>query len=183
VAGTVDAIVHDLLEEPEPRQANTQRGGVAVLVQDCCRRKVVTAEPHLSVRQVAQIMETEGVGTVVVADGSELFGLLSDRDIALHVLIERLDAEAVQARDLMHTPVVTVPEETSLGRAARVLRMHAARRLPVINGEGKLVGMIGSDDLVGLLSRKLVGLSRVIENQRPTQRPEEELGETIDRSE
>jgi CBS domain-containing protein len=130
-------------------------------------------------------MEREGVGTVVVIDGSEPVGLLSDRDIALHVLIERLDAEAVQAGDLMHTPVVTIPEETSLGRAARVLRLHAARRLPVVDPEGNVVGMIGSDDLVGLLSRKLAGLARVIENQRPTRGSvqDEAIGETIDRSE
>jgi CBS domain-containing protein len=146
---------------------------------------VVTAAPDLSVRQIAQMMEKERVGTVVVTDGSEPIGLLSDRDIALHVLIERLDAEAVQARDLMHTPVVTVPEDTSLGRAARVLRMHAARRLPVVNSDGKVVGMIGSDDLVGLLSGTLSGLTKVIENQRPTKSSvhEEEIGETIDRSE
>jgi CBS domain-containing protein len=154
-----------------------------VLVRESCRRKVVTTEPDVSVRQVAQIMGQERVGTVVVTEAAEPVGLLSDRDVALHVLIGRLDAEAVQARDVMHTPVVTIHEGASLAHAAHDLRAHAARRLPVVDDKGKLVGMIGADDLVGLLSRELARLAQVIEHQLPAQRPQDDFKQTIDRSE
>jgi CBS domain-containing protein len=115
----------------------------------------VTTEADVSVREVAQTMERERVGTVIVTESANPVGILTDRDIALNVLIGRLDAEAVRARDLMQTPLVTIPEQTSLGSAARVLRMHAARRLPVVDERGRPVGVIGAEDLVGVLSREL----------------------------
>jgi CBS domain-containing protein len=128
----------------------------------------VTVDGRLSVREVVETMRKERVGTVVVVEGPEPAGLLSDRDIALQVLIDRLDAGAVQARELMRSPVVTVPEETPLADAAQVLRTNGRGRLPVADKEGKLVGMIGSDDLVGVLSRSLAGLASAIAHQRPT---------------
>jgi CBS domain-containing protein len=141
----------------------------------------VTAEADVSVREVAQTMEREGVGTVIVTESANPVGILTDRDIALNVLIDRLDAEAVQARDLMQTPLVTIPEQTSLARAARVLRMHAARRLPVVDEQGRPVGVIGSEDLVGVLSQDLAALARVVEKQRPSR--SEDARQIIDRSE
>jgi CBS domain-containing protein len=128
-------------------------------------------------------MERERVGTVVVTEAALPVGILTDRDIALGVLIERLDAEAVQARDLMQAPLVTIPERTSLARAARVLRMQAARRLPVVDERGRPVGVIGSEDLVGVLSQELGALAKVVERQRPRLRSEAEVLQSIDRSE
>ena len=152
-------------------------------VGDWCHRRVVTAEADISVREVARTMERERVGTVIVTESDNPVGILTDRDIALHVLIERLDAEAVQARDLMQSPFITIPEETSLGRAARILRMHAARRLPVVDERGRPVGVIGSEDLVGVLSRELAALAKVVERQRPSPGSEAEAKQTIERSE
>jgi CBS domain-containing protein len=143
----------------------------------------VTTEADVSVREVAQTMERERVGTVIVTESANPIGILTDRDIALNVLIERLDAEAVQARDLMQTPLVTIPEQTSIGRAARVLRMHAARRLPVVDEQGRPVGVIGAEDLVGVLSRELAALAKVVERQRPAPEGEAQAKQTIDRSE
>jgi CBS domain-containing protein len=143
----------------------------------------VTTEADVSVREVAQTMERERVGTVIVTESASPIGILTDRDIALNVLIERLDAEAVQARDLMQTPLVTIPEQTSIGRAARVLRMHAARRLPVVDEQGRPVGVIGAEDLVGILSRELAALAKVVERQRPAPEGEAQAKQTIDRSE
>jgi CBS domain-containing protein len=143
----------------------------------------VTVEANLPVRQVVDLMGEEKVGTVVVVEGTEPVGLLSDRDIALHVLIERLDAGVVRARELMHSPVVTIPEATSLAEAADVLQARGADRLPVVDEQGKVVGMIGSDDLLGLLSQQLAGLARVIAHQRPTEQLESELRPTPDSSE
>jgi CBS domain-containing protein len=143
----------------------------------------VTTEADVSVREVAQTMERERVGTVIVTESANPVGILTDRDIALNVLIGRLDAEAVRARDLMQTPLVTIPEQTSLGSAARVLRMHAARRLPVVDERGRPVGVIGAEDLVGVLSRELAALAKVVERQRPPPEWEAQAKQTIDRSE
>jgi CBS domain-containing protein len=152
-------------------------------VGEYCRRSLVTAGPGVSVREAARIMAREGVGTVIVIDRDEPVGILTDRDIALRVLVEQLDAEAVPIKDLMRKPVVTVREDTTLSAVVRALRAHAVRRLPVVDRRGKLIGVIASDDLVGLIGQEVAGLASAVDSQRPPERSEDEVKQTIDRSE
>jgi CBS domain-containing protein len=152
-------------------------------VADYCQRRVVTAGADLSAREAAQRMEQEGVGTLIITKDERPIGLLSDRDLALGVLCERLDPGAVQIGELMRKPPVTVTEDTPVGRVVQTLRVHALRRLPVVNAGGKLVGIIAIDDLIGLLGHEISGLAEAVRSQQPHVQSGEERRETIDRSE
>lgn len=150
-------------------------------VGDYCRTPIVTVAPDLSVREAAQQMGSHGVGTLVVAEGERPVGMLTDRDIALEVLCGRLDAESVPVRDVMRSPVVTLPHGTPVAEAARLLQLHRVRRLPVVGEDGKLAGMLSVDDLIPLIARELSGISDAIEAQRPPEPPSQV--QTVDRSE
>lgn len=155
----------------------------AMSIAQHCRIPVVTVTPERSVREAAQRMGQSGVGALVVVEEGAPVGMVTDRDIALEVLCKRLDADAVPVREIMHRPVVTLPEDTSIREATRFLRLHALRRLPVVDDSGRVVGLIAVDDLVGLIARELRPLAEAIASQLPRETPEEERIQTIDRSE
>jgi CBS domain-containing protein len=150
-------------------------------VGDYCRKPIVTVAPDLSVRAAAQQMKAQGVGALVVTEGERPVGMLTDRDVALEVLCGHLDAESVPVRDIMRSPVVTLSEGTPVAEGARLLRMHRVRRLPVVDKDGKLLGMLSVDDLLPLIARELAGISEAIQGQRPPEPPSQT--ETINRSE
>jgi CBS domain-containing protein len=150
-------------------------------VGDYCRTPIVTVAPDLSVREAARQMKAQGVGTLVVTEAERPVGMLTDRDVALEVLCGHLDAESVPVRDIMRSPVVTLREGTPVAEGARMLEMQRVRRLPVVEKDGKLVGMLSVDDLLPLIARELAGISEAIQCQRPPEPPSQI--ESIDRSE
>lgn len=148
-----------------------------------CRSPVVTVTAELSVREAAQRMDRHGVGTVVVVDSGAPVGVLTDRDIALEVLCNRLDAEAVTVGEVAHRPVATVGVDTWVREAAALLRAYGLRRLPVVDGDGKLAGLISVDDLLQLTASRLASIGEVLAAQAPVERPAEEEIQTIDHAE
>ena len=116
-------------------------------------RSVVTVEPATPVVRVAGIMEDRSVGSVVVVDGDRPVGIITDRDLVTRVLAPGKDPAALTARDVMTAPLKTVSEADEALKAATLMREAHVRRLPVLSGEGRLVGIIALDDLTYHLSR------------------------------
>ena len=116
-------------------------------------RSVVTVEPSTSVVAIAKIMEDRSVGSVVVLDDEKPVGILTDRDLVTRVMAQEKDASSLTAHDVMSAPLKTVPEGEDALKAATLMREAQVRRLPVINAEGKLIGIIALDDLTYHLSR------------------------------
>jgi len=143
-------------------------------VGDYCHAPVEVVSADAPLRSVARVMERERVGSVVVMEGERVRGVVTDRDVALRVLAHAGDADALPVRDLLHRRPVVVHADSRLGVAAGLMRRHALRRLPVLDRTQRLVGIISSDDLVGLVSRELRGLSRAVEGQRENARREVE---------
>jgi CBS domain-containing protein len=131
-----------------------------------------TIGPDESVRAAADRMKLHGVGLLVVVEGRQPIGMLSDRDLALGVLRKRLDPDSVRVRELMSAPAVTIPEGTPARAAARVLRERGLRRLPRVGAEGELVGIVALDDLLRKLAGELSELARVIDEQPARQTPD-----------
>jgi CBS domain-containing protein len=77
-----------------------------------------------------------------------------------------LDAEALAVRDVLTSSLSTVGEDESLFDALDLMRSRAVRRLPVVDADGALAGILTVDDVVGLLTEMLGRLSAVVERQR-----------------
>jgi CBS domain-containing protein len=110
-------------------------------------------------------MEKEGVGCLVVVEDQRPLGILTDRDLALRLLREKLDPGAVRVRELMHAPAVTIAEDEPLDVALRTLRAAAVRRLPVVDAEGKLAGIVTVDDLLRVVTTELGDLAEALRMQ------------------
>ena len=136
-------------------------------VQDLIIEGVETAGPSATAEALAMRMEEAKVGSIVIEEDMHPVGIVTDRDIALRVDARDLDARDVMAADIMTEDPVTVRTEDGIFEVTRVMREHSVRRMPVVNDEGTLVGIITLDDVMALLSTELSNLADVIEAESP----------------
>jgi CBS domain-containing protein len=99
-----------------------------------------------SLTEAAEMMKENDVGSLpVVDDDRRLMGILTDRDIVLRAVAERVDPQSVKAGDVASRELVTVEPEEDLDEALRLMAEHQVRRLPVVE-DGRLVGMLAQAD-------------------------------------
>jgi CBS domain-containing protein len=137
----------------------------AMRISDICTRHVFDIAPSASVREAAEKMRKCHVGALVVIDppnGKRVpIGIVTDRDIVVSIVAPGIDAKTLTVGDVMSTHPATCVENEDLLHAIDTMRKRAVRRLPVLNAEGGLAGMVTSDDVFGGLTREMNDLSRV----------------------
>lgn len=126
------------------------------------RTDVVTVEPQESVRVAAEKMQKKNVGAIVVVQAGKVAGIVTDRDIALKVALGKATNES-PVSDIMTTKVVTIWDDQGVFNATQYLRGRKIRRLPIIDRQDKLVGMLTLDDLFVLLARELLNVAQSLE--------------------
>jgi CBS domain-containing protein len=100
-----------------------------------------------SVAYAAKMMRDEDVGLAPIVEGDRLVGTLTDRDIAIRVVAEGRDPESTMAREVASTDVVTIDPQQELDEALRLMAQHQVRRLPVVEEDGRLVGIVAQADV------------------------------------
>ena len=128
-------------------------------VGEYCNRDVVVVEKTESVREAINLMRKNHVGDVVVVEMRENasipLGILTDRDIVVEILAEDVDLAAINVGDVMSYQLVTINEDTKLLDAIKQMRNKGVRRLPVVNEQGELQGILSVDDLLELIVEQL----------------------------
>ena len=123
--------------------------------------------PEKSIRESARQMRVEHVGSLVVVDqDGKPIGMLTDRDITIEGVARGVDVDQTTVRDLMTAPVVTATESEGMVTALARMREFGIRRLPIIDSEGKLVGVVTNSNLIKELSELLDGLVRNISSSK-----------------
>jgi len=135
-------------------------------IADYCRRDVRTIAQGETLRAAARAMESEGVGSLVVLEGSHPCGIVTDRDVALWVLHDGLDADSTTLQEVVPPDPTVVHGNSHLRVAAGVMRRSALRRLIVVDERDQLLGIIALDDLVPLISDELAGIAAIMRSQR-----------------
>lgn len=135
-------------------------------VGEICSREVVFARRNESVAQAARLMREHHVGSIVVADERNgrryPVGIVTDRDIAVGVVALGLDPEKRNVDGIMPAELVCVRDSDGLGRAVALMRAQGVRRLPVIDAQGHLVGILSADDVLEVLSEELYCLAGMV---------------------
>lgn len=134
---------------------------------------VVTADRDASIQDLAARMDEEHVGSIVIAEGDEPVGIVTDRTIAL--TIRDGDVDSQTAEEVMAEDITTIREDAEAVELASRLGDEQVRRLPVVDDNGQLVGMVTLDDLVATIGEQLDEVADVIEAQSPDYSPEENL--------
>jgi CBS domain-containing protein len=133
-----------------------------------CTRDVDLAAIDESVFDAAGRMRDRGVGMLIVVDANGWpAGVLTDRDLALRVVAAGNDPHATTVGAVMTKDPKTVSDVTPIGSALGLMRSGAFRRLPVVNGNGKLVGVLSLDDVIALLAEEFMLIAGVLEREAP----------------
>lgn len=115
-------------------------------------RELMTENPRTvssdaTVVEAARTMRDDDVGLVPVVEGDRLVGTVTDRDIAIRVVAEERDPSATTVREVASTDLVTIDPEQPLDEALRLMAQHQVRRLPVVEEDGRLVGIVAQADV------------------------------------
>jgi CBS domain-containing protein len=114
-------------------------------ISEVMTQGVVTADSGDTLQHVGELMRDRNVGSVVICEGGRPVGVITDRDLALAVVADRIDLSS-PAGDNASRPLVTGEVEMNLEEAVALMIQHRIRRLPVTEGDG-LVGIVTIDDL------------------------------------
>jgi CBS domain-containing protein len=125
------------------------------------RSNVVTIEPTDPISQAVWKMKDENVGAVVVVKDRKVVGILTDRDVALHLGLDTADS-STPVENIMTKNVKTIWEDQGVFNATQYMMGHHMRRLPIINRDDELVGMVTMDDIFALLAQELRNLSQAV---------------------
>lgn len=133
-----------------------------------CSRSVVIASPEENVREAASRMATRNVGSLVVLDGDgRPTGILTDRDIAIRCVATDLDPDESSVGDIMTSPVETVHVSDSIEDALGMMAASGTRRLPVVDTERQLVGILALDDVLERLIEETGTIGRLLRRHQP----------------
>jgi CBS domain-containing protein len=132
-----------------------------------CIRQVHTAEPDETVRATSRRMQEQGLGALVVVEGSRPVGLVTDRDVALRCVAEGRDPDATLVRDVMTAPALCVHETTPIETAIQLMAGVPMRRVVVTDGQDRLVGILSLDDVLDLLLEEVQAVARLVRGQQP----------------
>jgi CBS domain-containing protein len=126
-------------------------------VSQILTRDVETIRPETTVKEAAQRMRSMDVGSLPVCDGRHLLGMVTDRDITLRITAEGRDAANTPVQEAMSPDVAFVFEDQDVQEAARIMRERQIRRLPVLNREKHLVGILALGDIATTGNDRLSG--------------------------
>lgn len=135
-----------------------------------CVREVAVANRNTTIHDAARVMRQFHVGDLVVVDDAggrrRPVGIITDRDVVLSVVATGLDPEVFTLGDLVTRDLVTAYEDEGVFEAIQKMRSHGVRRMPVVDREGELVGILSVDDLVQLLAEEMAELGKLIAREQ-----------------
>jgi CBS domain-containing protein len=143
-------------------------------VGDVCNREVVISDRNATLLETAKLMRSQHVGDVVVVEergeGRFPVGILTDRDIVVELIAEEVDLSVLLVGDCMTFELVTAAENDDLFDTIKRMRNKGIRRLPVVAGNGALVGILTVDDIIDLVAEQLTDLVKLITHERNQER-------------
>lgn len=133
---------------------------------ELANRPLRTVEGSCTVREAARRMVEHAVGALVITDasGTTPLHIITDRDLVV-MLAEELDPDRATVDCLAHKPLETIPVGAGLAEAARKMRDAGVRRLPIVDAERRLVGIVSLDDILVALGREMGDVERAIRSE------------------
>lgn len=139
-------------------------------IGEICTREVVIVEKGAAVREAARLMRQYHVGDLVVVEhkgGARIpVGILTDRDIVVEVVAPGVELERLVVGDVMSFDLAAVREKDGIWESLQYMRAKGVRRMPVVDQEGALVGIVAADDLLELLAEELGALAALAKREQ-----------------
>ena len=116
-------------------------------IREIMTKNPTTIQPSTPLAEAARLMRDEDVGLLPVVDGDQLAGTITDRDIVVRAIAEGRDATSTTVGELASRDLVTIDPQQPLDEALRLMAQHQVRRLPVVEEDGRLVGIVAQADV------------------------------------
>jgi CBS domain-containing protein len=129
----------------------------AMLVKDIMTRKVDYVTNENSLQEAAEKMKDLDIGELPIVVGGEAVGIITDRDITIRGVAHGLDPNSAKVIEAMTEGIVACQEEDDIEKAAKMMSSHKIRRLPVMESNGNVSGVVSLGDLAQHLDSSLVG--------------------------
>ena len=115
-------------------------------IQEAMTPNPTTIKATTAAQEAARTMKSEDVGSLPIVEGDKLVGVVTDRDLAIRIVAEGRGTDTTVG-EIASKGVVTVDPEQSIDEAARLMAEHQVRRLPVVEEDGRLVGILAQADI------------------------------------
>lgn len=140
-------------------------------IASICNRAVAFTTRDTPIAAAAKLMRQGHIGSLVIVEqmngGKRIpVGIVTDRDIVVEVIATGLDPAVITVGDVMERELVVGRESDSVLQTLEIMRFKGVRRLPTVDGEGQLVGIVTVDDILEVLSEELSELSRIVAREQ-----------------
>jgi CBS domain-containing protein len=132
-------------------------GGLVMKIKDAMHKGAEWVAPATSVYDIAKKMRDLDIGAIPVGDNDRLIGMVTDRDIACRGVANERDCAKLTALDVMSKGIIFCRDTEELEDALRIMEQKQVRRLPVINDQKRMVGMLSLGDISHAASHELSG--------------------------
>ncbi len=140
-----------------------------MLLEKIANRNVVTIPENATMELAAKTMRDQHVGCVVVVQEKGLrkipMGMITDRDIVVSTSAFGIAPNTVYVRDVMSATLVTARKNDSFNHVLMLMREHGVKRIPIVDSEGALMGIVSTHELMSVLADEFNVLLKVTERQ------------------
>lgn len=126
-------------------------------VKEAMHEGCTWCSPDTPLSEVAKILRDEDIGAVPIGENDHLIGMVTDRDIACRGVSQSSDLSSLTARDVMTEGIEWCWEDDDMNTAVQKMEQQQLRRLPVMNREKRMVGILSLGDITHALSQQLSG--------------------------
>lgn len=139
-------------------------------LEDVCIFEVACCTPEISLTEAARLMRQRHSGDLIVVDNAdenrEPVGVITDRDIVIEGVAQGKNPDQTKVRDIMSKRVVVASAAEDLSAAIDRMRAHGVRRIPVLDDEQRVIGVVALDDVVRLHAEQAAAILDVITKQQ-----------------
>jgi CBS domain-containing protein len=137
-----------------------------MFIGEICNRNVVIATRDTSVTELAQLMREHHVGSIVITEAQNEcnipVGIITDRDLVIELLSKDIDTKSISAGDVMSNELVSVRDTNHVYDTLKLMRGKGIRRMPVVNDENVLIGILTVDDLLDVVISELDDIVNIV---------------------
>lgn len=139
-----------------------------------CNREVVYVNRDVTVHAACKLMRHYHVGSLVVVDevdGKRIpVGILTDRDIVVEINAMDLDLKVITTGDIMSPELAVAPESQGMFETIEIMRAKGVRRMPIVDTDNGLIGIVTIDDLLEVLAEELTDVARIVSREQSQER-------------
>lgn len=126
-------------------------------VKEAMHRGVEWSAPTTSLAQLAKTMRKYDIGAIPIGENDRLVGMVTDRDIVVKGLANGADIASLTARDVMSEGIIYCLADQELGEALEIMEQKKVRRLPVLDDNKRMIGLLSLGDVSHAASQKQIG--------------------------